>query len=90
MMMQYRSPLVTLVNFHHSNWIKPLIPKCLLTTHLVWWSMLFVTAQTFCLTISQALIERKGKTFYDYIIVLTFDLLVSGDGILTTVSPTLR
>ena len=39
---------------------------------LVWWSMLFVTAQTFCLTISQALIERKGKTFYDYIIILTF------------------
>jgi len=49
-----------------------------------------VTAQTFCLTISQALIEGKGKTFYDYIIVLTFDLLVSGDGILTTVSSTLR
>ena len=49
-----------------------------------------MTAQTFCLTISQALIERKGNTFYDYIIVLTFALLISGDGILTTVSSTLR
>jgi len=47
--------------------------------------MLSVTAQTFCLTISQALIEGKGKTFYDYIVVLTF-ALVPGDGILTTKS----
>ena len=45
-----------------------------------------MTAQTFCLTILQALIEGKGKTFYDYIVVLTYDLLISGDGILTTVS----
>ena len=51
--------------------------------------MLSVTAQTFCLTSSQALIERKGKTFYDYIVVLTF-ALVPGDGILTTASSTLR
>ena len=48
-----------------------------------------MTAQTFYLTISQALIERKGKTFYDYIIVLTF-ALVPGDGILKTKSLTLR